>query len=74
MNAAELLAAKDAAAKAIVDRAAELVGIIAAAKQELVDLGIKRVRKPKAEGKKRGRPAGSRNHPKPSPAPAEVEG
>jgi hypothetical protein len=63
-----LLAAKEAAAKAIVDRIAELRANRAAIDEELTALGAKRLRK-KAEGKKRGRPAGSRNQPKVAPDP-----
>ena len=61
MNAAELLAAREQANQNIQARIEELRGIIASANEELVALGAKRVRKPKAEGKKRGRPVGSRN-------------
>ena len=70
MNAQELLASVEAAKQAVVDRIAELRTNRAAIDEELTALGAKRVRKPKAEGKKRGRPAGSRN----KPAPVEVVG
>ena len=74
MNAAELLSQVEAAKQAVIDRIAELRGQRTAIDEELAALGAKRLRKPKAEGKKRGRPAGSRNQPKAAPAPAEVEG
>ena len=74
MNAQELLAAVEQAKQIIVDRIAELRAQRTAIDEELTALGAKRVRKPKVEGKKRGRPAGSRNQPKAAPAPAEVEG
>ena len=61
MNAQELLAAVEQAKQIIVDRIAELRAQRAAIDEELVALGAKRLRKSKAEGKKRGRPAGSRN-------------
>ena len=61
MNAQELLASVEAAKQAVVDRIAELRANRAAIDEELTALGAKRVRKPKAEGKKRGRPVGSRN-------------
>ena len=60
MNAAELLSQVEAAKQAVIDRIAELRKNRAAIDEELTALGAKRLRK-KAEGKKRGRPAGSRN-------------
>ena len=74
MNAQELLASVEAAKQAVIDRIAELRAQRQAIDEELTALGAKRLRKPKSEGKKRGRPAGSRNQPKAAPAPAEVEG
>jgi hypothetical protein len=74
VNAQELLASVEAAKQAVVDRIAELRTNRAAIDEELTALGAKRLRKPKVEGKKRGRPTGSRNQPKAAPAPAEVEG
>ena len=71
MNAAELLASVEAAKQAVVDRIAELRGQRTAIDEELADLGAKRLRKPKAEKKPRGRPLGSTNKPKPAP---EVRG
>ena len=67
MNAAELLASVEAAKQAVVDRIAELRTNRTAIDEELAALGAKRVRKPKAEVKKRGRPAGSKNRPAPVP-------
>jgi hypothetical protein len=61
VNAQELLASVEAAKQAVIDRIAELRTNRAAIDEELTVLGAKRVRKPKVEGKKRGRPAGSRN-------------
>ena len=62
MQASELLAAKEEANKAIQDRIEELKLTIEQAKAELVALGSKRSRKPKAKGP--GRPRGSKNQPK----------
>ena len=67
-----MLAAKESAAKAIVDRIAELRAAqlelkrgyqvaMDAADSELKALGAKRVRKPKSEKKGPGRPRGSKN-------------
>ena len=66
MNAAELLAAVEQAKQIIVDRIAELRAQRTAIDEELTALGAKRVRKPKVEGKKRGRPAGSKNKTSPT--------
>jgi hypothetical protein len=67
MNAQELLSQVEAAKQAVVDRIAELRTNREAIDEELMALGAKRRRKPKSEGKKRGRPAGSKNQPKPVP-------
>jgi uncharacterized coiled-coil DUF342 family protein len=68
MNAAELLASVEAAKQAVVDRIGELRRQRVDIDEELTALGAKRVRK-KVEGKKRGRPAGSKNRPPLVPAP-----
>ena len=67
MNAQELLASVEAAKQAVIDRIAELRTNREAIDEELMALGAKQRRKPKSEGKKRGRPAGSKNRPVPVP-------
>ena len=61
IEAEQLLDAVKQAKEAIAARIEALRLTITQCNEELAALCAKRVRKPKAEGKKRGRPAGSKN-------------